>query len=117
MKLKQLFYLLSLSLLACSKNTTPTEEPSPGNTTAAWIADASFEKINIAGERAVKDIVFNEGNAAYLDDLNRIFFSYSNGAEWKEQLNMSGNTIRCIALRADGEKLFLGQFDSFILIN
>lgn len=107
MKVKNLFYLLAFSLLSCSKKTEPAAT-TPENTITSWIADASFEKINIAGERAVKDIAFNEGNAAYLDDLNRIFFSYTNGTEWKEKLNMSGNTIQSIALRADGEKLFLG---------
>ena len=78
-----------------------------------WSKEVTFSKITVTpGTWSYKDIIFNNGNAALLDNDNRIFFSYDNGATWTESLKITGATLKSIALRPDGEKLFIGGVSS-----
>lgn len=74
-----------------------------------WAKEVAFTKIIVSpGTWSYKDIVFNNSVAALLDNDNRIFFSYDNGLTWAERLKITGNTLQSIALKPDGEKLFIG---------
>lgn len=109
-----MYYFLGILLLllvhSCKKEEkTPKVIPNNNETLNAWLTGWEFSAVPLTpAPTAYKDIVFNEGNAAVLDDRNIISLSYDNGNTWIEKLTVTGNTINCIALRPDGEKLFLG---------
>lgn len=74
-----------------------------------WSKEVTFSKITVTpGTWSYKDIIFNDGNAALLASDNRIFFSYDNGLSWIERIKITGSTLQSIALKPDGEKLFIG---------
>lgn len=104
-----IFFFFAISFFySCKKNDTSIAQLTNADKIEEWISDAQFQRISISGNRAIKDIVFNNRNAAYLDDLNRIYFSYDNGSTWENRLTLIGNTAQCFALKEDGEKLFIG---------
>lgn len=105
---KLLPFLAFLLLFSCTPEKPDEETPDPQAAINAWIADAGFEKIAMPENQGIKDIVFNNGSAALLDNLNRVYFSYNNGGAWNERIQLTGNTAKCIALSPDGEKLFIG---------
>jgi hypothetical protein len=107
MKIIFILYICVI-FFSCKKDETLPPQSTNNSKIEAWITDAEFKKISIAGNRSVKDIIFNNGNAAYLDDLNGIYFSYDNGTNWENRLTLTGNTAQCFALQEDGEKLFIG---------
>lgn len=105
---KLFFFTGVLCFLACTPEKPEPDSPDPQASIEAWIANAEFDKVLMPGDQGILDIVFNNGNAALLDNLNRVYFSYNNGGAWEERFQLSGNTARCIALRGDGEKFFIG---------
>jgi len=93
----------------CGCKPKPEKKLTPEELIAEWTNEVTFTKITVSpGTWSYKDIVFNDGNAVLLDNDNRIFFSYDNGLTWTERLKITGNTVKCIALKPDGEKLFIG---------
>ena len=104
-----LIYPLLLGCPGKKNDPEPEKQPTAQEVMADWSKEVSFTKITVSpGTWSYKDIVFNNGNAALLDNDNRIFFSYDNGVTWTERVKISGNTLQSIALKPDGEKLFIG---------
>ncbi len=87
----------------------PDKQPTAEEVMTDWAKEVSFGKISVSpGTWSYKDIIFNKDNAALLDNDNRIFVSYDNGDSWVEKLKITGATLKSIALKPDGEKLFIG---------
>lgn len=106
-----LFVALSLVLYGCpgKKEPLPEKQATAEEVMIEWAKEVTFSKITITpGTWSYKDIIFNDGNAALLDNDNRIFFSYDNGLTWTERIKITGNTLQSIALKPDGEKIFIG---------
>lgn len=108
---KYLCLFVSLTLYGCPKGSdepiAPTE--SKEGQIKNWATAVEFEQVSIAnGIFGYKDIVFHENTAALLDSENRIYYSYDQGKTWQEKIKIPATTLKCIALKPDGEKLFIG---------
>jgi hypothetical protein len=108
---KYLFLLLTLALYGCPQK---GDEPiSPAKTREeqinTWASLVEFEQVSIVnGIFGYKDIVFHDNTAALLDSENRIYYSYDQGKSWQEKIKIPATTLKCIALKPDGEKVFVG---------
>src|SRR5690606_35392199 len=72
----------------------------------AWATEVYFEPREVSvGQWSYKDIVFNKGVGALLDNDNRVFYTHDNGTTWTEKLKITAATLKSIALKPDGEKL------------
>ncbi len=113
MKSNRLWLLLMVPFLwACSGK---DEAPRPQTKLTRdeiiheWVQEVVFSKMPVSlGNWSYKDIIFNDGVGAILDNDNRIFFTYNDGETWTERLKITGATLKSIALKPDGEKLFVG---------
>ncbi|MBP7555681.1 MAG: hypothetical protein KA821_05430 [Chitinophagaceae bacterium] len=106
-----LFCLLLLSFLQGCQKKEPEATANPDNnaTLTEWLTDWELSPVSLTPAlTAYHDIVFNDGNAAVLDNRNTVSFSYDNGNTWSEKINLGSNRINCIALHPNGEKLFIG---------